>query len=119
MPAHAHCAACSTAPVSLCRMNSVWGHRLALVSAPERQGWVLHVLASPWALACIVLWQCACLGRVRDSAGRCARQRRDTEHTQCDVGLKVYAGMIDAELDSRGYIVPGLGDAGDRAFGTA
>ena len=34
-------------------------------------------------------------------------------------GLKVYAGMIDAELDERGYIVPGLGDAGDRAFGTA
>jgi uracil phosphoribosyltransferase len=32
--------------------------------------------------------------------------------------LKVYAGMIDAELDERGYIVPGLGDAGDRAFGT-
>lgn len=28
------------------------------------------------------------------------------------------AGMIDAELDERGYIVPGLGDAGDRAFGT-
>lgn len=32
--------------------------------------------------------------------------------------LKVYCGMIDAELDERGYIVPGLGDAGDRAFGT-
>ena len=33
-------------------------------------------------------------------------------------GLKVYCGMIDAELNERGYIVPGLGDAGDRAFGT-
>jgi uracil phosphoribosyltransferase len=33
-------------------------------------------------------------------------------------GLKVYTGMIDAELDERGYIVPGVGDAGDRAFGT-
>lgn len=33
--------------------------------------------------------------------------------------VKVFAGMIDAELDARGYIVPGLGDAGDRAFGTA
>lgn len=32
--------------------------------------------------------------------------------------LRVYAGMIDAELDERGFIVPGLGDAGDRAFGT-
>jgi len=26
--------------------------------------------------------------------------------------------MIDAELNDDGYIVPGLGDAGDRAFGT-
>ena len=28
-------------------------------------------------------------------------------------------GTIDAELDERGYIFPGLGDAGDRAFGTS
>jgi uracil phosphoribosyltransferase len=33
-------------------------------------------------------------------------------------GLRVYTGMIDAELDERGFIVPGCGDAGDRAFGT-
>jgi len=32
--------------------------------------------------------------------------------------LKIYCGMIDAEVDERGYIVPGLGDMGDRAFGT-
>eukprot|EP01023_Acetabularia_acetabulum_P030411 TRINITY_DN28634_c0_g1_i3.p1 TRINITY_DN28634_c0_g1~~TRINITY_DN28634_c0_g1_i3.p1 ORF type:complete len:266 (-),score=34.81 TRINITY_DN28634_c0_g1_i3:132-929(-) len=33
-------------------------------------------------------------------------------------GLKVYTAMIDAELNDKGYIVPGLGDAGDRAYGT-
>ena len=33
-------------------------------------------------------------------------------------GLHVYSAMIDAELNDDGYIVPGLGDAGDRAFGT-
>ena len=33
-------------------------------------------------------------------------------------GLKVYTGMIDAEVNDKGYIVPGVGDAGDRAFGT-
>ena len=33
-------------------------------------------------------------------------------------GLKVYAAMIDAELNEQGQIVPGLGDAGDRAFNT-
>jgi uracil phosphoribosyltransferase len=33
-----------------------------------------------------------------------------------DVAL--YIGALDERLDSRGYIVPGLGDAGDRLFGT-
>ena len=33
-------------------------------------------------------------------------------------GVRVYTAMIDAELNDKGYILPGLGDAGDRAFGT-
>lgn len=33
-------------------------------------------------------------------------------------GLKVYSAMIDAEVNEQGFIIPGLGDAGDRAFGT-
>jgi uracil phosphoribosyltransferase len=33
-------------------------------------------------------------------------------------GLIVYTATIDETLDDRGYIVPGLGDAGDRIFGT-
>ncbi len=33
-------------------------------------------------------------------------------------GAEFYTCAIDPELDSLGYIVPGLGDAGDRAFGT-
>ena len=33
-------------------------------------------------------------------------------------GLRVYTAMIDEELNDQGYIIPGLGDAGDRAFGT-
>ena len=32
--------------------------------------------------------------------------------------LNIYAAIIDEGLNSKGYIVPGLGDAGDRAFGT-
>ncbi|MGL5875507.1 MAG: uracil phosphoribosyltransferase [Xenococcaceae cyanobacterium] len=32
--------------------------------------------------------------------------------------LSVYTATIDEGLNSKGYIVPGLGDAGDRAFGT-
>jgi uracil phosphoribosyltransferase len=33
-------------------------------------------------------------------------------------GLIVYTATIDETLDDHGYIVPGLGDAGDRIFGT-
>lgn len=30
---------------------------------------------------------------------------------------EIYTVAIDPEMNERGYIVPGLGDAGDRAFG--
>jgi len=29
----------------------------------------------------------------------------------------VYTAIIDAELNDKGYVVPGLGDAGDRLYG--
>ncbi len=32
--------------------------------------------------------------------------------------VQVYCGAIDERLDDHGYILPGLGDAGDRIFGT-
>jgi uracil phosphoribosyltransferase len=32
--------------------------------------------------------------------------------------LKISTASIDRCLNDRGYIVPGLGDAGDRIFGT-
>ncbi len=33
--------------------------------------------------------------------------------------VKIYTASIDDHLDERKYIVPGLGDAGDRLFGTS
>ena len=32
--------------------------------------------------------------------------------------LPIYAAAVDRQLDEHGYILPGLGDAGDRIFGT-
>src|SRR5699024_2879068 len=32
--------------------------------------------------------------------------------------VAIYTASIDQHLDENGYIVPGLGDAGDRIFGT-
>lgn len=34
-------------------------------------------------------------------------------------GTRVFAGAIDEGLDDKGYVKPGLGDIGDRLFGTA
>lgn len=33
-------------------------------------------------------------------------------------GLHVYAGVVDSVVNEKGFIIPGLGDAGDRCFGT-
>ncbi|MCB7306333.1 uracil phosphoribosyltransferase [Bariatricus massiliensis] len=41
-------------------------------------------------------------------------ERMKKEHPDVDI----YIGALDEHLNSHGYIVPGLGDAGDRIFGT-
>ncbi|RVX06001.1 Uracil phosphoribosyltransferase [Vitis vinifera] len=33
-------------------------------------------------------------------------------------GLHIYTGIIDPTVNDKGFIIPGLGDAGDRTFGT-
>lgn len=40
--------------------------------------------------------------------------RMQEEHPDVDI----YIGALDEKLNDHGYIVPGLGDAGDRIFGT-
>jgi uracil phosphoribosyltransferase len=37
---------------------------------------------------------------------------------EADPDVPILAATLDRELDERGYIRPGLGDAGDRVFGT-
>jgi uracil phosphoribosyltransferase len=32
--------------------------------------------------------------------------------------VDIYTAAIDSHLDENGYIIPGLGDAGDKIFGT-
>ena len=41
-------------------------------------------------------------------------ERVQKEHPDVDI----YVGCVDEKLNDHGYIVPGLGDAGDRLFGT-
>ena len=51
----------------------------------------------------------ACLVAAPVGVERLAREHPD---------VPLYAAALDRELDARGYILPGLGDAGDRSFGT-
>jgi len=38
--------------------------------------------------------------------------------TQACPDIPIYSGALDRQLNEKGYILPGLGDAGDRLFGT-
>lgn len=38
--------------------------------------------------------------------------------TKAHPDVEIYCGAVDEKLNENGYIVPGLGDAGDRLFGT-
>jgi uracil phosphoribosyltransferase len=38
--------------------------------------------------------------------------------TEQHPGVRIHTGSVDERLNDKAYIVPGLGDAGDRTFGT-
>ena len=50
-----------------------------------------------------------CLGAAPEGVRRLAAAHPD---------VSIYCASLDRELNSQGYILPGLGDAGDRLFGT-
>jgi uracil phosphoribosyltransferase len=43
--------------------------------------------------------------------------RLESDTAELDVPITIVTGAIDEKLNERGYIVPGLGDAGDRLYG--
>jgi len=50
-----------------------------------------------------------CIIGAPEGVGRVCREHPDVD---------IYVAAMDSRLNSHGYIVPGLGDAGDRIFGT-
>lgn len=45
--------------------------------------------------------------------------QKGLEHVVQSVpGLELWVGAVDSELSDKGYILPGLGDTGDRLFDT-
>jgi uracil phosphoribosyltransferase len=67
----------------------------------------------------------AAISAVKDAGARSVRliclvaapQGIETVH-EAHPDVAVYCAAIDEGLNERGYIVPGLGDAGDRLYGT-
>jgi uracil phosphoribosyltransferase len=47
-------------------------------------------------------------------AAKAGIERISKDHPEVDI----YCAAVDEELNDHGYIIPGLGDAGDRLFGT-
>ena len=58
----------------------------------------------------------AAVDQVRLPARRARRRRARCSEAHPDV--PIYTAAVDEQLNEHGYIVPGLGDAGDRLFGT-
>ena len=64
--------------------------------------------------------------QARQEAQRQERHRRFIRHRNEGIAamdtahpdVPLYTAAVDRQLDEHGYIVPGLGDAGDRIFGT-
>lgn len=92
------------------RMSADLAHRLTLVVDP--------MLATGHSLA-------ATLDLVKRSGGRRVRAiclvaaPEGVRHlAERHPDVPIYAAALDDRLDAAGYILPGLGDAGDRLFGT-
>ena len=87
--------------------------------APEREFFVLDPMLATGgsAVAAVSALKRAGAGRIRFLCLVAAAEGvRRLSKAHPDV--TIYAAALDRELNSVGYILPGLGDAGDRLFGT-
>ena len=66
------------------------------------------------ALQALQQWGCPDIRVLSVIASRPGVERLQREFPS----VKIFVGAVDAELDERKFIVPGLGDAGDRIFNT-
>ena len=87
--------------------------------APEREFFVLDPMLATGgsAAAAVAALKRAGAGRIRFLCLVAAPEgvkRLSEDHPD----VTIYAAALDRELNSVGYILPGLGDAGDRLFGT-
>jgi uracil phosphoribosyltransferase len=87
--------------------------------APEREFFVLDPMLATGgsAVAAVSALKRAGAGRIRFLC-LVAAPEGVRRLSQAHSDVTIYAAALDRELNSVGYILPGLGDAGDRLFGT-
>jgi len=86
---------------------------------PPKRGFVLDPMLATGGSACAAIEQVKRWGIQEISfigVLGCPEGLEKLESTHPDV--EIFLGCLDRELDARSYILPGLGDAGDRQFGT-
>ena len=80
--------------------------------------WIETVgLACLWAAAALTLLKRAGATGIRIVCLVAAPEGIQAVHAQ-HPEIPIYVAAIDRQLNESGYILPGLGDAGDRTFGT-
>lgn len=80
---------------------------------------VLDPMLATGGSAAAAIEQLTCAG-VRDITLACALAAPEGVERimQAFPNVRIVAAALDRQLNDRGFILPGLGDAGDRAFGT-
>ena len=84
----------------------------------EREVFVLDPMLATGGSACDASadQEARCQAHQVHRPGRCPQGLKALHEAHPDVDI--YVGALDEKLNDNGYIVPGLGDAGDRIFGT-
>ena len=104
------------------KLDGTFDIRLEYVSCPDLDGRVLIISDPMLATGSSMV---KTIQALRDEGN--AKQVHIVTAIACTVGIEfvkraepnvtIWCGEIDEELTAKGYIVPGLGDAGDLAFG--
>ena len=85
-----------------------------------RPGFVLDPMLATGGSASEAVRQLKAAGAVNLSLVALLAAPEGLERLQGDhPDLTIWVGAVDRQLNEKGYILPGLGDAGDRLFGTA
>jgi uracil phosphoribosyltransferase len=97
--------------------------QLGYLACPDLTGKTL-IIADPMlatgssmSLVCEAILRNGTPSKVHIASAVASRQAIDHVQKNLPSGTEIWVGVIDPELNANAYIIPGIGDAGDLAFG--